>query len=635
MTTASQTLEPDLSGQTLERYRLIRRLGIGGMGAVYEAEHTKLEKRVAVKVLRAEFTLQEIARKRFLREAKAATRVKHPNVVDISDFGETEDGRVYFVMELLAGKDLSELVKAKQRLPWERAQKIFLQVISALDAAHAQGIVHRDMKPSNCFMVDIPGMEGTDFIKVLDFGIAKISGKVGEETEGLTSTDEVFGTVAYMAPEMAMGTTNDPRSDIYAVGVMMYRMLVGDLPFNEGNAFQILSQHINMPPPRPRAKEPSIPEAIEAVILKALEKRADDRFQTMKDLAEAVRLGRLVDKSPGIEATALAPNTAAAPGGTAVVHAMGSASQPWPAATPPSTAPGSEQATAHTGTGPSGVMSGGGTGPVHPSGAVPTATGPVHSSGAMAMATGPVHPSGAMPLGTGPVHPSGAIALGTGSVPVQQKNSGVLIALLAVVTVGVVIGAVMLGMLLANKGKDEAPGEVASSSTPSPLPAQQASPEAKSEPPPTETKSQPPADEIVAPPTGTGPAGDTKPATPPDEPKPTEGAADDAAPSDATKGSETNPASGSDSGGSRPKKTKPKTDEAVIAGLKRRIENECSEGGGTTVRLEGLIRPDGGIQGALATPKAGPGACAEKILKSASFARREARTPMPMFSVKL
>nr|MCH9681161.1 serine/threonine protein kinase [Deltaproteobacteria bacterium] len=258
MTAASEPLEPDISGQVLDRYQLTQRLGIGGMGAVYEAIHTKLEKRVAIKLLRHEFSRQEIARKRFLREAKAATRVKHPNVVDISDFGETEDGRVYFVMELLPGADLGDLLKAQGRLSWPRTRALLLQVASALEAAHAQGIVHRDMKPSNCFLVEVPGMEG-DFMKVLDFGIAKFSSGADEETEGLTSTNEVFGTVAYMAPEMAQGTTNDIRSDIYAVGVMMYRMLTGELPFNEGNAFQILSQHIGMAPPPPREKEPSIP----------------------------------------------------------------------------------------------------------------------------------------------------------------------------------------------------------------------------------------------------------------------------------------------------------------------------------------------------------------------------------------
>lgn len=286
--------EPDLSGQIFDRYRLIRLLGIGGMGAVYEAEHTTLEKRVAVKLLRQQFTMQEVARKRFLREAKAATRVKHPNVVDISDFGQTPEGRVYFVMEMLAGRDLREVLDHEPRLPWPRVQNIMIQTVSALEAAHTSGIVHRDMKPSNCFLVDAPGLDGQDFIKVLDFGIAKYSGNIGEETQGLTSTDEIFGTVGYMAPEMAMGTTTEPRSDIYALGVMMYQMLVGDMPFKGNTAFQILAKHVSEPPPRPRDAMPSIPEGVEAIILKAMAKDLDARFATMKDFRDALRQGGLV-----------------------------------------------------------------------------------------------------------------------------------------------------------------------------------------------------------------------------------------------------------------------------------------------------------------------------------------------------
>ncbi|MCX4241759.1 serine/threonine-protein kinase [Paraliomyxa miuraensis] len=299
MNAANPGLEPDLSGQVLDRYRLIRLLGVGGMGAVYEAEHTALEKRVAVKLLRQQFTMQQIARKRFLREAKAATRVKHPNVVDISDFGETVEGRVYFVMELLTGRDLREVLEAEPQLSWPRVQHILVQTTSALEAAHSTGIVHRDMKPSNCFLVEAPGLEDQDFIKVLDFGIAKFAGNVGEETQGLTSTDEIFGTVGYMAPEMAIGTTNDPRSDVYAIGVMMYRMLVGELPFAGNTAFQILAKHVNESPPRPRDKVPSLPEGVEAIILKALAKKADDRFASMKDFRDALRDGGLDGPADG------------------------------------------------------------------------------------------------------------------------------------------------------------------------------------------------------------------------------------------------------------------------------------------------------------------------------------------------
>ena len=293
MSADPKTPEPDLSGQTLDRYHLLRRLGVGGMGAVYEAEHTRLRKRFAVKLLRYEFAQNDTFRKRFLREARAASAITHPNVVAISDFGETPDDHVFFVMELLAGRDLQALLDTEPRLPWPRVREILLQVTSALEAAHLQDIIHRDIKPSNVFLADVPGKGDEDFVKVLDFGIAKLSGNLGEGTAKLTSTDEIFGTVAYMAPEMAMGTNDDRRSDIYAVGVMMYRMLTGGLPFTQGTAFQILSQHIHALVPPPRAKEPSIPEEVEAILLRALAKSPDDRFASMDAFGRALRRGSL------------------------------------------------------------------------------------------------------------------------------------------------------------------------------------------------------------------------------------------------------------------------------------------------------------------------------------------------------
>jgi serine/threonine protein kinase len=293
VTDPSEILEPDLSGETLDRYHLLRRIGVGGMGAVYEAEHTVLRKRSAVKVLRNELTRDEIARKRFLREARAASAVVHPNVVAISDCGETPQGRVFLVMELLAGRDLQDLLDVEVRLDWPRTRAILLQVVSALEAAHLQDIVHRDIKPSNCFLADIAGKRDEDVIKVLDFGIAKLSGKLSDSTARLTSTDEIFGTVAYMAPEMALGVSDDPRSDVYAVGVMMYRMLVGELPFSGGTAYQIISQHVGVPPSPPRAKQPTIPEGAEAIVLRALAKDPKHRFSSMQAFAQALRRGSL------------------------------------------------------------------------------------------------------------------------------------------------------------------------------------------------------------------------------------------------------------------------------------------------------------------------------------------------------
>ena len=301
---SSPNAEPDLSGYTLDRYLLRRRLGVGGMGAVYEAEHTLLRKRFAMKLLRHELACNDIHRRRFLREARAASAITNPNVVTISDFGETHQGHVYFVMELLQGHDLADLLQRESKLEWTRARDILLQVASALEAAHAQGIVHRDIKPSNVFLTNtlLPGK--SEIVKVLDFGIAKWTNVTGEPTAKLTSTDEIFGTVSYMAPEMAMGNNADHRSDIYALGVMMYRMLTGELPFTEGNAFQILSQHINAAVPPPRDKDPCLTVGVEAIILKALEKDPDLRFQSMEEVVGALTRGAPLQRDT---ATALLP----------------------------------------------------------------------------------------------------------------------------------------------------------------------------------------------------------------------------------------------------------------------------------------------------------------------------------------
>ncbi|MEM7158917.1 MAG: serine/threonine-protein kinase [Myxococcota bacterium] len=273
--------ERDLSGTVLERYRLTRRLGMGGMGAVYEAEHEMLDRRVAIKVLAARLAAHEIARKRFLREARAASRVKHDNVIDIQDVGFSGD-HVFFVMERLEGRDLSELLDERKTLSWPEARPILLQVAAALSAAHAVGVVHRDIKPANCFLVG-----DDERVKVLDFGIAKVSSQGPNAVTELTTTGEVFGTAGYMPPETADGVSDDPRSDIYAMGVMMFRIFTGELPFN-GNPLEVMAQHIGREPPAPRSMEPSIPQAVEAIILRCLEKQPDDRYPTMDALGDAL-----------------------------------------------------------------------------------------------------------------------------------------------------------------------------------------------------------------------------------------------------------------------------------------------------------------------------------------------------------
>jgi serine/threonine protein kinase/uncharacterized tellurite resistance protein B-like protein len=278
--------EPDLIGQVLaDRYRVDEQLGIGGMGHVYGGTHVTLRKQVAIKVLKAELSSDRTLVERFLREARAASVIGHENVVDIIDFGQIPGGSVFFVMERLVGRDLGALLDAEGRLSWIRTRNIALQIARALHAAHAVGIVHRDVKPGNVFLIERRG--DTEYVKVLDFGIAKVD---DPDSNVLTRAGSVFGTAAYMAPEQAAGSTVDGRTDMYALACMMFEMLTGRLPFPGTNFVKILSQHIKEPPPRPRDVEPGadVSDQVEALLMRALAKRPEDRFADMGAFAKAI-----------------------------------------------------------------------------------------------------------------------------------------------------------------------------------------------------------------------------------------------------------------------------------------------------------------------------------------------------------
>lgn len=270
-----------------DRYRVVKKLGEGGMGSVYLAEHTTINKRLAIKVLSPEFSHKQDLVDRFLQEARAASMIDQENVVEITDFGSTPNGSVFFVMEFLNGEDLSDTIKTNGPLPWARVKPIMLQIVEALKSAHEAGIIHRDMKPENCFRIKRGSNQ--DFIKVLDFGIAKVTSDEGEG-KNLTRTGMIFGTPEYMSPEQAKGEKVDHRVDVYALGVILYELLTGKVPFTADTFMGILTKHMFEPPAAPSTVVPhaNIPEDVEAIILKALQKDREYRFQDMTDMGAAI-----------------------------------------------------------------------------------------------------------------------------------------------------------------------------------------------------------------------------------------------------------------------------------------------------------------------------------------------------------
>ncbi len=279
-----------LIGQTVGNYLVTQKLGEGGMGAVYLAEHPTIGKKVALKVLHAEFSQNPEVAERFFTEAKAVNAIQHPNIVDIVDYGvlhagpRGDDQLVYFIMEFLAGQTLAQIIRAEAPLPPERALTIALQVADALAASHKCEIVHRDLKPDNIILLQ-RGRE-RDFVKLLDFGIAKLT----NDSRGShrTRTGLVLGTPAYMSPEQCEGRANvDHRTDIYALGICLYEMLVGRVPFIGEGYGEILVQHLTQKPIEPSRYRMMSPH-VEVVVMKALEKRPEMRYPTMDEFIRAL-----------------------------------------------------------------------------------------------------------------------------------------------------------------------------------------------------------------------------------------------------------------------------------------------------------------------------------------------------------
>jgi serine/threonine-protein kinase len=273
-------------GQKVGNYRVLEQIAQGRMGAVYLAEHPVIGRKVAVKVIHPQLTNNPEVVARFVNEASAISRIGHQHIVGVTDCGRTLANDFYFIMEYLEGRSLADLIVAEAPLLPARALELAAQIADALAAAHAAGVIHRDLKPENVFLVK-RGRD-PDFAKVLDFGLAKLL-----HDDRTTSRDAragvVMGTPYYMAPEQCEGTRElDGRADVYALGVVLFEMLTGKLPFGGDSDREVLKKQLTFAPPAPRSLVPAVPAALDAVVRRALAKAPADRFPSMAALGEAL-----------------------------------------------------------------------------------------------------------------------------------------------------------------------------------------------------------------------------------------------------------------------------------------------------------------------------------------------------------
>jgi hypothetical protein len=294
MAAFERAMEDPLIGTVLaERYEIIDRLGVGGMGTVYRAEQRALGRDVAVKVLRRELGRDPDTVARFHREALALSNLRHPNTVAVLDFGQTADGLLFLVMEVLEGEMLSTRLRRDGALPVSEALRITTGMLRSLGEAHRAGIVHRDLKPDNIFLARVDAHADADeLVKVVDFGVAKIRPGANDAPIDPVATQEgtVFGTPRYMSPEQAQGRTLDGRSDLYAVGVMLFQMLTGSVPFGEDDAVVVMAHHITTPAPRVLdvAPESGIHPELDELVARTLKKRPADRPESAEAFLRAI-----------------------------------------------------------------------------------------------------------------------------------------------------------------------------------------------------------------------------------------------------------------------------------------------------------------------------------------------------------
>ncbi|HSO40996.1 MAG TPA: serine/threonine-protein kinase, partial [Labilithrix sp.] len=277
------------------KFKIEAPIGAGAMGEVYRARHTVLDTVIALKIMRPDIAKDAMFKERFYREAKAASRLDHANSVRVLDYGVEPDGLVYIAMEFLHGRDLLSVLRDEWPLPDTRIADILVQVLAAVSVAHELGIIHRDLKPEN-IMISVAADDDDQrpyHVKVCDFGIAKLSDPRAFQTENsaraLTSSGTLIGTPEYMSPEQARGDALDARSDIYSVGIILYQLLVGRVPFSAENALGVVLKQVTDEPVPPSKVRPGVNARLEAICLRALKKSRDDRYQTAREMRRDLR----------------------------------------------------------------------------------------------------------------------------------------------------------------------------------------------------------------------------------------------------------------------------------------------------------------------------------------------------------
>ncbi len=271
-----------------DRYRVLSEVGRGGMSIVYKGLHEMMDRTVAIKMLQTQHVTDQLSIKRFQQEAQAASHLQHPHVITVYDCGVVATGQPYIVMDFLEGQSLADVVKQENYIAYQRAIPIFISATEALEHAHQKGVIHRDLKSSNIMLVEVEGRR--DFVKVVDFGIAKLTTASGKTPQNLTQTGEIFGSPIYMSPEQCLGLNLDSRSDIYSMGAVLYETLTGFPPLMGDTIYATMKMHVSqMPEPFSKMRpDLRIPEQLERVTFKALAKKPEQRYQTMQEMRDAL-----------------------------------------------------------------------------------------------------------------------------------------------------------------------------------------------------------------------------------------------------------------------------------------------------------------------------------------------------------